>query len=447
MFFKLLDYKYTGLLCLLLVIGYLSVEMFGAGKQRFLPGQTTSGHHQVELTCELCHSPLEGVKQQACLDCHGDALKQVSDSHAVKVFNDPRSFAMLEKLDAKRCVTCHAEHVDEQYQDKVASVPADFCFACHDDIGQERASHKDLSPEGCSASGCHNYHDNTALYEDFVKKHLDEQDTFFAAVVPSRNIGTINRQKVEIAVKSLTADDHDGRSLKQNPTLIGQWADSKHAAAGINCSHCHQANSKIAGMRDMEWDDRVSEKICQHCHGKEAERFFQGKHGMRLAAGLSPMKPELARIPMNLKAHDKELTCNSCHSAHDYEMQKAAVDSCLSCHDDTHSKAYLESPHYQLWKKELSGELPAGAGVSCATCHLPRLNVKDEGVTRILVDHNQNANLRPNSKMIRDVCMHCHGLEYSLASLADSNLRLNNYSSAPIKRHKTIEMVRNRKKK
>ncbi len=447
MFFKLLDYRYTGLLCLLLVIGYFSVEMFGASKQRFLPGQTTSAHHQVELACELCHSPLDGVKQEVCLDCHGDALKQVSDSHAVKVFNDPRSFAMLEKLDAKRCVTCHAEHLGEQYQDKAASVPVDFCFACHDDIGQERASHKGLSPEGCSASGCHNYHDNTALYEDFVKKHLDEQGTFISAVVPSRNIGTINRQKVKIAVKSLNSDDHDGRSLKQNPTLIGQWADSEHAAAGINCSHCHQANSKIAGMRNMEWDDRVSEKVCQHCHDKEAERFFQGKHGMRLAAGLSPMKPGLARIPMNPKAHDKELTCNSCHSAHDYEMQKAAVDSCLTCHDDTHSKAYLESPHYQLWKKALSGELPAGAGVSCATCHLPRLIVKQEGVTRVLVDHNQNANLRPNSKMIRDVCMHCHGLEFSLASLADSNLQLNNYSGQPIKSHKTVEMVRNRKKK
>lgn len=447
MFFKLLDYKYTGLICMILVIGYFSVEMFVSNKQRFLPGQTTSAHHQIELACDLCHTPLDGVKQEVCLDCHGEALKQKSDSHAAKVFNDPRSYAMLEKLDAKRCVTCHAEHLGEQYKDKAASVPTDFCYACHNDIGQERVSHKGLSPEGCSASGCHNYHDNTALYEDFVKKHLDELDTYSYSGVPLRNIGKINQKKSKIFVRSLGVDDHDGRSLRQNPTLISQWAESKHADSGVNCSHCHQADGKTAWMRNMEWDDRVSEKICQQCHDKEAERFYQGKHGMRLATNLTPMTPGQARILMKQKAHDKEVTCNSCHLVHDYEIHKAAVDSCLSCHNDNHSKAYLESPHYLLWQKELSGELPAGAGVSCATCHLPRVNVKQEGVNRILVDHNQNANLRPNSKMIRDVCMHCHGLEFSLASLADSNLLLNNYSGQPIKSHKTIEMVRNRKKK
>ena len=112
-----------------------------------------------------------------------------------------------------------------------------------------------------------------------------------------------------------------------------------------------------------------------------------------------------------------------------------------------HSKAYLGSPHHQLWQKEVAGELPAGAGVSCASCHLPRLAVKESGIERILVMHNQNTNLRPNSKMIRSVCMNCHGLGFSLNALADPALILNNYSNSPTKEVDTLEMVRERKLK
>ena len=74
----------------LLVLGYFITEMLGIGiqQQTFLPGKTSSAHHQLESACDVCHTPLGGVKQQACLDCHGEELKAVSDSHAVKVFND-----------------------------------------------------------------------------------------------------------------------------------------------------------------------------------------------------------------------------------------------------------------------------------------------------------------------------------------------------------------------
>ncbi|HDN25622.1 MAG TPA: NrfA- nitrite reduction protein [Thioploca sp.] len=448
MLFKILNYKFTGLFFMLAVIGYLSVEMFGPNKQSFLPGKTSSAHHQIELACDLCHTPLDGVKQKACLDCHGDALKEASDSHAKKVFNDPRSYAMLEKINAKKCVSCHAEHLDTKNSGKTVSVPTDYCFACHDDIEEERPSHKGLSAEDCSASGCHNYHDNTALYEDFVKKHLDENSTLSSTVVPLRNIAELTRKKLPlIAAKNLSIKDQDASNLVPNIQIIKQWAKSGHAEAGVNCTHCHKTDDKTKGSVTAKWTDTPSLKVCEDCHTEEAKNFYKGKHGMRLAAGLSPMQPDLARIPMKQQAHDKKLTCNTCHFAHDYNTRKAAVSACLDCHDDTHSKAYITSPHYQLWLKELSGELPAGSGVSCATCHLPRLKIRKNGLNRILVNHNQNANLRPNSKMIRDVCLQCHGLAFSLQSLADSNLVLNNYSSSATEKHKTIDMVKNRAKK
>ena len=39
------------------------------------------------------------------------------------------------------------------------------------------------------------------------------------------------------------------------------------------------------------------------------------------------------------------------------------------------------------------------SGVSCATCHLPRI----EGDQGVWVNHDQNANLRPNETMAREV--------------------------------------------
>ena len=43
------------------------------------------------------------------------------------------------------------------------------------------------------------------------------------------------------------------------------------------------------------------------------------------------------------------------------------------------------------------------------------------------VAHNQNNFLRPRDKMIRSSCLQCHGLAFSLDSLADPALVSTNY--------------------
>jgi hypothetical protein len=169
---------------------------------------------------------------------------------------------------------------------------------------------------------------------------------------------------------------------------------------------------------------------------------------MRLAEGLSPMTPGQARQPMQAKARKTELSCTSCHSAHRFDTRKAAVEACVGCHRDQHTAAYQRSSHYALWKKELAGEAPAGSGVSCASCHLPRdeHRAPDAGAKRILVQHNQNDNLRPNEKMIRPVCMSCHGLAYSIDALADARLVLENFAGKPRAHIKSLDMVEQRMK-
>jgi hypothetical protein len=192
----------------------------------------------------------------------------------------------------------------------------------------------------------------------------------------------------------------------------------------VNCSDCHL-------QKDKSWIDRPGVKVCEACHGQEVQGFTQGKHGMRLAQGMSPITPAMARLPMKNDATKRGLDCNSCHGAHSGDLKQAAVDSCLSCHNDEHSKNYPTSAHARLWQQEQSGKGAPGSGISCATCHLPRETQRLQGEPRIAVQHNQNLNLRPNEKMVRGVCMSCHGYEFSINALADAALIKNNFSSAP----------------
>lgn len=179
-------------------------------------------------------------------------------------------------------------------------------------------------------------------------------------------------------------------------------------------------------------------------HYVESAGFLSGRHGMRTAAGLSPMSPAMARRPMRADAHGRQLSCASCHRAHEFDTRKAAVDTCLACHDDGHSRSYVDSPHAALWSRERAKAAPPGSGVSCATCHMPRRSQKVDGAEVIRVQHNQNANLRPNEKMLRSVCLSCHGLGFSLDALADSALVAANFNGRPSRSVDVIEMAMKR---
>jgi hypothetical protein len=166
---------------------------------------------------------------------------------------------------------------------------------------------------------------------------------------------------------------------------------------------------------------------------------------MRLDRGLSPMQPAMARLPMKKAAGHAELGCGSCHRAHGFDTRRAAVEACVGCHDDSHSRSYEGSAHARSWQAEIAGQSPPGSGVSCATCHLPRHIVNEHGRELVRVQHNQNDNLRPNDKFVRSVCITCHGLGFSFDALADANLAARNFRGRPASSVKTLEMVRDRK--
>ena len=68
--------------------GYLAAAMFyGGDRSNLLIGKTTSGHHQIELSCNTCHGngfTDADTIQKACLSCHENELKVAKDSHPIK---------------------------------------------------------------------------------------------------------------------------------------------------------------------------------------------------------------------------------------------------------------------------------------------------------------------------------------------------------------------------
>lgn len=421
----------------------------GDDKQVFMPGPLSSGHHQIGVACSACHTdPLGGGKvlQQACIDCHGQDRKKPFDSHPRSKFEDPRNADRLENINALVCVTCHVEHQPDITASNGVTQPADFCFHCHNAIGKDRPSHQGMAFDTCKSAGCHNFHNNRALYTDFLIKHLHEPNLLDSPLLPTREFAGVLADIADYPaerypVRQLTADDADAPAMQKLTAADHvDWLETAHARSGVNCSACHMAAENDADSR--VWNDHPDHRACSQCHKLEVERFERGKHGMRLAVGLSPMTPAQARLPMKADAAHQQLGCNSCHPAHRFDTREAAVDACLGCHDDRHSLAYKQSAHFQLWEKERSGTGKAGSGVSCASCHMPRIDYDvSDWMSRIVVDHNQNATLSPNEKMIRPACMHCHGLGFTLDALADRNLIENNFQGPPARHVKSMDMA------
>lgn len=407
-----------------------------------MPGPTSDGHYQIELACQACHANAFGggeVLQQACVRCHGAELDAANDSHPKSKFTDPRNATRVARLDARKCVTCHTEHRPEITRAMGVTVATDVCFDCHRDIAKDRPSHAGMAFTTCANAGCHNFHDNRGQYEDFLLKHLNEPDTLARPQVAQRNLRSLLAASDDYPLKPyplvpLRMNQRDMPSaLPVDEKINQEWFTTAHAQAGVNCSACHVVKRK--------WVNKPGYQSCQTCHANEVSGFLAGKHGMRLAQNLPPMRPDMARLPMRSDAPFQGLSCMSCHGAHRFDTRHAAVDACMGCHDDKHTRAYKTSAHFALWRKEMQSTAPAGSGVSCATCHFPRITQRLAGVDHTRVQHNPNDDLRPVTKMLRPVCLQCHGLAFSIDALADEDLVRNNFHGRPAWHVESMDMA------
>jgi len=178
------------------------------------------------------------------------------------------------------------------------TMPADYCFRCHAKIAEERPSHVGLTFQTCNASGCHNFHDNRALYKDFLVKHANGPDLSAILEVPQRDFAVRYQHDHPQRPRQLTMAQHDGPTDRTYAAaLMTEWVASTHARAGVNCRDCH-----VNPAAGPQWVEHPTPAACGTCHQVERDGFLHGRHGMRLDQGLSPMTPGMARPAMKTDA-------------------------------------------------------------------------------------------------------------------------------------------------
>ncbi len=413
----------TWLIVTTCLASYYGYTLFKAdNKEALLIGDASHGHFQIEMACTACHTSAFGGTeslQESCVNCHAEELEEAHDSHPQKKFTDPRNASQLETIDARYCVSCHTEHQKEQTNPMGLTLPKDYCFHCHQDIGEERDSHKNLTFDSCASAGCHNYHDNRALYEDFLlENHQDSWVKQVAKITEANAASTLAAQFIPTPLPPFA------EKKEEHPDIHKDWSSSAHASGNVDCAGCHSTDQ-------LQWIEKPGIEQCQTCHMNEVEGYQAGKHGMRLALNMAGISPAESSLPFKEQSLVLQQSCNSCHEPHTSNTQFASKEACLGCHNDQHSLAFEASPHGQLLNNAIAGRLPANEAVSCATCHMPRQEKNHHGTKVIEVNHNQNHNLRPNEKMIRPVCMQCHSLGFSIDALADEQLINNNFTGKP----------------
>jgi hypothetical protein len=284
---------------------------------------------------------------------------------------------------------------------------------CHDDVLQKRANHRGLARGSCMNGGCHNYHDNSALSSAFITEQLAHPPAI-------RDAFPLDFR----APHALPATRQVPRTVSDSreKTIAWRWEQSAHARNDVTCARCHE--------HDGEKIARPDERVCASCHGFEVDGFRHGKHGARRAVGQPPLRPEQARLPMNADAYGSELGCATCHDPHALDVDYASTSACLVCHADEHSRAFASSSH-------------ARTEVTCATCHLPRVEVETaDGHGRVAVVHNNSLTLAPRDRMAAMVCVKCHDIELALSALFDDASVRSNFALASARTHPSIEMAR-----
>lgn len=100
------------------------------------------------------HQP---VSSASCIGCHSRA----NDRHPTFRFREPRFFTVNQTLDAKSCLSCHAEHGGRR-----VSSNAEFCQLCHSNLNPRidpiKPAHAELvkAERWNTCLGCHDFHGN-----------------------------------------------------------------------------------------------------------------------------------------------------------------------------------------------------------------------------------------------------------------------------------------------
>ncbi len=262
---------------------------------------------------------------------------------------------------------------------------------------------------------------------------------------------------------------------KMAPKMIEMWENSKHAANGVGCLACHQAekgdfdafehNGFTVGLYPTPKD-------CSQCHQKEVTEHAKSKHAYQFwlyaPADRAIFEPiigtkqgcEACHNISNQWPDGSIGECDACHPKHSFSIEVAREpQTCGECHlgpDHPHIEIYNESKHGNIFaaqgdKWDLSyrsddqKNIPIEAPV-CTTCHMDaagdmksthnvseRLGWESQAPWsyRTIWFEEELGSWQDKTQRMQNVCANCHAptfikdhfLAYDLVNLQYNEIR------------------------
>jgi predicted CXXCH cytochrome family protein len=194
----------------------------------WLTGPLHSVHSTIGKDCKACHTtPFARVKNETCLECHGDTAVHLPVGHSDIVM-----------FDGERCASCHHEHNGEQ---RMVFDDQRFCADCHGNLEQRMS---EMPAVGRAV--------------DFHADHPDFRLSLLQWQPQSRSWLQSPRQVVDASLleNSHLQFDHalhlDPEGIKND---AGDWQV-------LNCANCHEMALDGINMAPIKM-----EQHCSHCHG------------------------------------------------------------------------------------------------------------------------------------------------------------------------------------
>lgn len=275
------------------------------------------------------------------------------------------------------------------------------------------------------------------------------------------------------AAKTKIAASKEGQACigcheAQSPSFVGEWKISRHAARGVDCYSCHQADK--ADPDAMEHNGFtisviVTPKDCSRCHPREMKEMTESHHAKAgdilnsldnylgevvggpeaVAVGCRQCHGSNIKTTANgtldtavwpntgigrINPDGSKGSCTACHTRHNFSKAQAREpQTCGKCHlgpDHPQIEVYQESKHgilYEANKGRLNMKNSSWvvgkdytAAPTCATCHMsatPNQPATHDVGTRIswtlrppVSKKLENADKRRDN--MKDVCSSCH---------------------------------------
>ncbi len=210
----------------------------------------------------------------------------------------------------------------------------------------------------------------------------------------------------------------------------------------VNCLSCHSAHNGKADTALLIIDNKNGE-LCNVCH-EDYNRLVNTDHDLRVSANKSKNKYE--------KTPEHTGACGTCHSMHQAEDNKLALDAtvksiykgeekplqrdqiCLNCHrkDGTADKSqikYFSHPVKDIILRSDKNNMPLldknnviseFGEIGCITCHNPHRwsahkNIEEQVINTGKPEKNDSGNVLSsflrNKEIQNSFCKNCHGIE------------------------------------